>query len=87
MKPNPEYTLVGAKAESLVIAAGHHCQLLAQGKHLEMERGPAPQEVDQGSEQRDKYRFHAGNATWPLTEKSTESINTVFLVGTGEAYA
>jgi len=66
-----------------VIAAGQHCQLLAQGKHLELERGPAPQEVDQGGEQRNKYRFHAGNATWPLTEKSTKSMSTGFLVGTG----
>jgi hypothetical protein len=32
IKPNPEYTLVGATAESLVIAAGHHCQLLAEGR-------------------------------------------------------
>jgi hypothetical protein len=65
-----------------VFAASHHCQLLAQGKHLEMERGPATQEVDQGSEQRDKNRFHVGNATWPLTEKPTKSISMEFLVGT-----
>jgi Aldehyde dehydrogenase family len=58
--------------------------LLAQGKHLEMERSPAPQEVDQGSEHRNKYRFHAGNATWPLTEMSTKSMSTEFLVGTSD---
>jgi hypothetical protein len=67
-----------------VIAAGHHCQLLAQGQHLEMERGPAPQEVDQGGEQRKKYRFHAGNATWAPTEKSIKSGSTEFLVGAGQ---
>jgi hypothetical protein len=67
--------------ESLVIATGHHCQLLAQRKHLEMERGPAPQEVDQGREQGNKYRFHTGNATWTPTEKSTKSMSTEFLVG------
>jgi hypothetical protein len=49
----------------------------------EKSRGPAPQEVDQGGEQRNKYRFHAGNATWPLTEKSTKPTCTKFLVGTG----
>lgn len=58
------------------------CQLLAQGKHLEMERAQAPQEVDQGGNQRNKYRFHADNATWPLTEKSGKSLSTEFLVGT-----
>ena len=47
-----------------------------------MERGPAPQEVDQGGEQRNKYRFHTGNATWAPTEKSTKSMSTEFLVGT-----
>jgi hypothetical protein len=71
------------KAVPFVIAASHHCQLLAQGKHLEMERGSAPQEVHQGGEQRDKYRFHNGNATWAATEKSTKSMSKVFLVGTG----
>ncbi len=65
-----------------VIAVGHHCQLLAQGKHLEMERGPAPQEVGQGGEQRNEYCFHSGNATRAQTEKPTKSISTVFLVGT-----
>jgi len=58
--------------------------LLAQGEHLEMERSPAPQEVDQGGEQRNKYRFHTGNATWAPTEKSTKSISMEFLVGTRE---
>jgi hypothetical protein len=72
------------KAVPFVIAASHHCQLLAQGKHLEMERGSAPQEVHQGGEQRDKYRFHTGNATWAPTEKSTKSMGTEFLVGTGK---
>jgi len=66
-----------------VFAASNHCQLLAQGKHLEMERSQAPQEVDQGSEKRNKYRFHAGNATWAPTEKSTKSMSMEFLVGTG----
>ena len=66
-----------------VITAGHHCQLLTQGKHLEMERGPTLQEVDQGGEQRNKYRFHTGKATWAPTEKSTKSMSTEFLVGTG----
>jgi hypothetical protein len=75
------------KAVPFVFAIGHHCQLLAQGKHLEMERGSAPQEVDQGGKQRNKYRFHTGNATWAPTEKSTKSMSTEFLVGTGEAYA
>jgi len=56
--------------------------LLAQGKHLEMERDPATQEVGQGGEQRSKYRFHTGNATWAPTEKSTKSMSTAFLVGT-----
>jgi hypothetical protein len=55
------------KAVPFVIAASHHCQLLAQGKHLEMERGSAPQEVGQGGEQRSKYRFHTGNAIWAPT--------------------
>jgi hypothetical protein len=66
----------------MFIAAGHQCQLLAQGKHLEMERSSTPQEVDQGGEQRNKYRFHAGNATWAPTEKSKKSISMEFLVGT-----
>jgi len=66
-----------------VIAVGYHGQLLAQGKYLEMERGPAPQEVGQGGEQRNKYRFHTRNATWAATEKSTKSMSTEFLVGTG----
>jgi hypothetical protein len=48
----------------------------------EKSRGPAPQEVDQGGEQRNKYRFHAGNATWAPTEKSKKSMGTEFLVGT-----
>ena len=82
MEPNPEYTLAGTKAESLVIAASNHCQLLAQGKHLEMEQGSATQEVHQGGEQRNKYRFHTGKATWAPTEKSTKSMSTEFLVGT-----
>jgi hypothetical protein len=67
-----------------VIAVGHHCQLLAQGKHLEMERSPASQEVDQGGEQRNEYCFHSGNATRAQTEKSTKSMGMEFLVGTGE---
>jgi len=53
----------GIRAVPSVIAVGHRGQLLAQGQDLEMERGPAPQEVDQGREQGNKYRFHAGNAT------------------------
>ena len=57
--------------------------MLTQGKHLEMERGPAPQEVGQGGEQRNKYRFHTGNATWAPTEKLTKSMSTEFLVKTG----
>lgn len=48
----------------------------------EIERGPAPQEVDLGGTRRKKYRFHAGDATWSLTEKSTKSMSMVFLVGT-----
>jgi hypothetical protein len=51
------------KAVPFVIAASHHCQLLAQRKHLEMERGPAPQEVDQGGKYKNEYRFHTGKAT------------------------
>jgi len=86
VKPNPEYTLVGAKAVPLVIAVGYPCQLLAQGKHLEMERGPAPQEVGQGGEQRNEYCFHSGNATWAQTEKSTKSMSTEFLVGTATLF-
>jgi hypothetical protein len=61
--------------------------LLAQGKHLEMKRSPAPQEVDQGGEQRNKYRFHTGNATWAPTEKSTKSMCIEFLVGTASGNA
>ena len=48
-----------------------------------MERSPASQEVDQGGEQRNKYRFHTGNATRAQTEKSTKSMGMEFLVGTG----
>jgi hypothetical protein len=69
-------------AVPFVISIGRHCQLLAQGKHLEMKRGAAPQEVDQGCEGRNDYRFHAGNATWAPTEKSTKSTSMEFLVGT-----
>ena len=74
--------LAGVKAVPFVIAIGHHCQLLAQGKHLETKRGSAPQEVDQGCEQRNKYRFHTGNATGAPTENSTKSMSMEFLVGT-----
>jgi hypothetical protein len=63
-----------------VIAVGHHGQLLAQGKYLEMKRGLAPQEVGQGGEQRNKYRFHTGNATWTPTEKLSKSMSTRFCV-------
>jgi hypothetical protein len=56
------------KAVPFVIAARHHCQLLAQGKYLEMERGPAPKKVHQGCEKRNKYRFHTRNATWAPAE-------------------
>ena len=52
IEPNPEYSLAGSKAVPSVIAVGHHCQLLTQGKDLQMERGSAPQEIDQGGEQR-----------------------------------
>jgi hypothetical protein len=69
------------KAVPFVIAASHHCQLLAQRKHLEMERGPAPQEVDQGGKYKNEYRFHTGKATWAPTEKSIKSMSTEFLVG------
>jgi hypothetical protein len=48
-----------------------------------MKRSPAPEDVHQGCAQRNKYRFHTGNATWAPTEKSTKSMSTVFLVGTG----
>jgi len=70
------------EAVPFVIAIGHHCQLLAQGKHLERERSPAPQEVGQGGEQRNKYRLHTRNATWAPTEKSTKPMSMEFLVGT-----
>jgi hypothetical protein len=56
-----------------------------QGKHLEMERDPATQEVGQGGEQRSKYRFNTGNAAWAPTEKSTKSTSMEFLLGTGSA--
>jgi hypothetical protein len=45
-------------------AVSYHCQLLAQGKHLEMELKPVPQEVYQDGKQSDNYRVHTGNATW-----------------------
>jgi hypothetical protein len=48
-----------------------------------MERDPTPREVGQGGEQRNKYRFHTGNATWASTEKSIKSGSKEFLVGTG----
>jgi hypothetical protein len=57
--------------------------LLAQGKYPEMERGPAPQQVDQDVEQKYKYRFHASNATWASTERSKKSMSTGILVGSG----
>ena len=87
IEPDPEYALAGVKAVPFIIAIGHHCQLLAQGKHLEMKRGAAPQEVDQGCEQRNKYRFHAGNATHRQPELSMKSTRTGFLVGTGSSPA
>jgi hypothetical protein len=71
VKPNPEYTLAGVKAMPFVIAIGHPIQLVAQGKRLDIERSPAPQEVNLGGEQKNEYCFHTGNATWVLREKST----------------
>lgn len=69
-----------------VIAVGHHSQLLALGKYLEVERSPAPQEVHQGCEQRNKYCFHTGKATWSLSEKSRKSWSTELLAGTGNLF-
>jgi len=71
------------KADSFPIAVGNYCQLVAQGKHLELERGSAPQEISQCRAEGDKDSFHTGYATRPQSETSRKSTRTGFLVGTG----
>jgi hypothetical protein len=71
-----------AKAESFAIAAGYHCQLLAQGKHLELEQSSTPQKIHQGCEEWASYSFHTGNAFRHRSGKSRRSTRTELLVGT-----
>jgi hypothetical protein len=57
--------------------------LWAKRKHFKVKRSSALKKVHQGCEEGNKYRFHTGNATWALTEKSIKSMSMEFLVGTG----
>jgi hypothetical protein len=83
-RPNPKNTFALTKTDSFPVAVGNQRQLLAQGKHLKLERSSTPQEIHQGCEERDNYSFHTGNATCHQAEKSRKSTRTGFLVGTDE---
>jgi hypothetical protein len=48
-----------------------------------MEEGAATEQASQGKEQRCEERFHREDATVRENKKSTESVSTTFLVGTG----
>lgn len=48
-----------------------------------MEQGPASQQASQGGEQREDECLHPPDTTSREDKKSTKSIGTRFLVGTG----
>ncbi len=67
----------------MTVSLGDHGQLFAKREDLHVEHGAASEEASQRGEQRAEDRLHLQHATASGQKKSTETIGTRFLVGTG----
>ena len=83
VQPNPEEALEKAGSEPFVVPRGGHRQLLTKRQDLQMEEGAATEHASQGKEQRGEECLHRDDATVREEKRSTASVSTTFLVGTG----
>jgi len=83
IEPDPEQAFATAETQ-LAVFMDDHCQLLPEREDLQMDDGPPSEQASQGGEQGEEDCFHPLDATARGWKKSTESISTRFLVGTGQ---
>jgi len=83
VQPNPEEALVTAGSEPFVVPRGDRRKLLTKGQDLQMEKGAATEQASQGEEQRGEERLHGEDGTVREEKRSTGSVSTTFLVGSG----
>ncbi len=71
------------ETEPFVVSLGDHGQLLTQRKDFHMKQGAASEEPAQRSKNGSEDRVHVADANASAEKKSTKSIGTKFLAGTG----